>query len=63
AAWRSAPGGSAPAGGTATAGGTALAGGGPSAAAAPDGPTVAVVSGGNIAPAALADLLRAPSGA
>ena len=63
AALRSAPGGSAPAGGTATAGGTALAGGGPSAAAAPDGPTVAVVSGGNIAPAALADLLRAPSGA
>ncbi|MCY3843412.1 MAG: threonine/serine dehydratase [Acidobacteria bacterium] len=43
-------------------GGTAPAGGAPSAEAAPDGPTVAVVSGGNIAPAALADLLRAPAG-
>ena len=31
-------------------------------ATAADGPTVAVVSGGNIAPAALADLLRPPGG-
>ena len=57
AASRSAPGGTAP-GGTAPADGTAAAGTSGSAEAAPEGPTVAVVSGGNIAAVALADLVR-----
>ena len=40
----------------------ALRGAAAASATTADGPTVAVVSGGNIAPAALADLLRASSG-
>ena len=48
---------------SAPAGRTAPAGGAPSVEAAPDGPTAAVISGGNIAPSALADLLRPPGGA